>query len=164
METSKASSWWTVELNERFVELGGPDEATPKITLKIMGVEGLTLYHLKSHLQRFAFNLRGIVRFDPKVSRFRNTKHLQMRIDDQGIYMQTKLEKAAAQTLSEEIPNSQCYKYFETAYMEKQWKNINIKNLESPMVIWSDDLQPDDIVIATPDFHSDGDSFKDDHL
>ncbi|KAK4253561.1 hypothetical protein QN277_010217 [Acacia crassicarpa] len=48
---------WTVELHERFVDavaqLGGPDKATPKTIMRVMGVNGLTLYHLKSHLQKF---------------------------------------------------------------------------------------------------------------
>ncbi|XP_050935286.1 myb family transcription factor IPN2 isoform X1 [Cucumis melo] len=47
---------WTVELHERFVDavtqLGGPD-TTPKTIMRVMGVKGLTLYHLKSHLQKF---------------------------------------------------------------------------------------------------------------
>ncbi|CAK7328458.1 unnamed protein product [Dovyalis caffra] len=73
---------WTAELHERFVDavaqLGGPEsldfytssraslpvaelwnvidlllEATPKTIMRTMGVKGLTLYHLKSHLQKY---------------------------------------------------------------------------------------------------------------
>ncbi|KAK4358066.1 hypothetical protein RND71_023676 [Anisodus tanguticus] len=48
---------WTPDLHQRFVDavaqLGGPDKATPKSLMRVMNIHGLTLYHLKSHLQKY---------------------------------------------------------------------------------------------------------------
>ncbi|XP_022132807.1 protein PHR1-LIKE 2-like isoform X2 [Momordica charantia] len=48
---------WTADLHERFVDavtqLGGASKATPKAIMRTMNVKGLTLFHLKSHLQKF---------------------------------------------------------------------------------------------------------------
>ncbi|XP_047979192.1 myb family transcription factor IPN2-like [Salvia hispanica] len=54
---------WTPEMHEKFIkaiaELGGRYKATPKSISKLMGVEGITLFHIKSHLQKFRLGKAG---------------------------------------------------------------------------------------------------------
>ncbi|XP_047939591.1 myb family transcription factor IPN2-like [Salvia hispanica] len=131
---------WTVELHERFVDavtqLGGPDKATPKTIMRVMGVKGLTLYHLKSHLQKFRLGKqphkdfndhsikdasslelqrnnasssgmmgRSMNEMQMEVNRrlheqLEVQRHLQLRIEAHGKYMQTILEKACQTVLA----------------------------------------------------------------
>ncbi|CAA7395041.1 unnamed protein product [Spirodela intermedia] len=48
---------WTRQLHQQFVgavsHLGGAAKATPKSVMRLMGVPGLSLCHLKSHLQKY---------------------------------------------------------------------------------------------------------------
>ncbi|WOL09104.1 two-component response regulator ARR18-like isoform X1 [Canna indica] len=48
---------WTPDLHLSFVHaverLGGPDRATPKMVLQVMNVRGLSIAHVKSHLQMY---------------------------------------------------------------------------------------------------------------
>ncbi|KAI3831033.1 hypothetical protein MKX03_011640, partial [Papaver bracteatum] len=48
---------WTPDLHHCFVQaierLGGQDRATPKLVMQLMDVRGLTISHVKSHLQMY---------------------------------------------------------------------------------------------------------------
>ncbi|PON78241.1 Octamer-binding transcription factor [Trema orientale] len=54
---------WTTDLHERFVDavtqLGGASKATPKAIMRTMNVKGLTLFHLKSHLQKYRLGIQS---------------------------------------------------------------------------------------------------------
>ncbi|KAK9835030.1 hypothetical protein WJX81_005433 [Elliptochloris bilobata] len=54
---------WNPQLHALFVSavtsLGGPDKAQPRTIQQAMRVEGLTLFHVKSHLQKYRRSLRA---------------------------------------------------------------------------------------------------------
>ncbi|KAK4491866.1 hypothetical protein RD792_002645 [Penstemon davidsonii] len=192
---------WTVELHERFVDavaqLGGPDKATPKTIMRVMGVKGLTLYHLKSHLQKFRLgkqphkefsdhsmkdcdiitgsSLQVLQRNANASSSGRNMnemqmevnrrlheqlevqRHLQVRIEAQGKYMQSILEKACQRVLGgpemKDFPSSNLNIYGvpdpdpdhhrQMQQLDHQDIIINSNSCagagKSPLMIWADD-------------------------
>ncbi|ESW34307.1 hypothetical protein PHAVU_001G141600 [Phaseolus vulgaris] len=71
--SSKTRIRWAKDLHEKFVEcvnrLGGSEHATPKAILKMMDTDGLTIFHVKSHLQKYR-----IAKFIPEPSQGKSDK------------------------------------------------------------------------------------------
>lgn len=93
---------WTPELHEAFVEavtqLGGSERATPKGVLKLMKVEGLTIYHVKSHLQKYR-----TARYRPESSEGAADKKLSPIEDIASLDLKTGIEITEALRLQMEV-------------------------------------------------------------
>ncbi|KAF8400144.1 hypothetical protein HHK36_013440 [Tetracentron sinense] len=94
---------WTPELHERFIEVvnkfDGAEKATPKGILKLMNVEGLTIYDVKSHLQKYRFAKYMLEKQEVKVTYWRifmEQRELQLRIEEHARYLQKILEEQKA--------------------------------------------------------------------
>ncbi|KAF4358224.1 hypothetical protein F8388_009507 [Cannabis sativa] len=93
---------WTPELHEAFVEavnqLGGSERATPKGVLKLMKVEGLTIYHVKSHLQKYR-----TARYRPESSEGTSEKKLTPIEDISSLDLKTGIEITEALRMQMEV-------------------------------------------------------------
>ncbi|KAK7284147.1 hypothetical protein RJT34_18887 [Clitoria ternatea] len=93
---------WTPELHEAFVEavnqLGGSERATPKGVLKLMKVEGLTIYHVKSHLQKYR-----TARYRPESSEGTMEKKLNPIDEMSSLDLKTGIEITEALRLQMEV-------------------------------------------------------------
>ncbi|XP_065853179.1 myb family transcription factor PHL13 isoform X2 [Euphorbia lathyris] len=93
---------WTPELHEAFVEavnkLGGSERATPKGVLKLMNVEGLTIYHVKSHLQKYR-----TARYKPESPEGSSEKNLSTVDEMKSIDLKTSMGITEALRLQMEV-------------------------------------------------------------
>ncbi|PIN06918.1 hypothetical protein CDL12_20522 [Handroanthus impetiginosus] len=93
---------WTPELHEAFVEavnkLGGSERATPKGVLKLMKAEGLTIYHVKSHLQKYR-----TARYKPETTEESSEKKPASIDDLSSLDLKTGIEITEALRLQMEV-------------------------------------------------------------
>ncbi|GLU07802.1 hypothetical protein SLE2022_247490 [Rubroshorea leprosula] len=99
---AKARMRWTPELHEGFLkavdQLGGSERATPKGVLKLMKVEGLTIYHVKSHLQKYR-----TARYRPESSEGSSEKKLTPLEEISSLDLKTGIEITEALRLQMEV-------------------------------------------------------------
>ncbi|XP_024006907.1 protein PHR1-LIKE 1 isoform X2 [Eutrema salsugineum] len=103
--TSKQRMRWTQELHEAFVDavnqLGGNERATPKAILKLLNKPGLTIYHVKSHLQKYR-----TARYKPETSEATGEpqdKKMTSIEDIKSLDMKTSVEITQALRLQMEV-------------------------------------------------------------
>ncbi|KAF3954817.1 hypothetical protein CMV_019888 [Castanea mollissima] len=125
--TLKKRIRWTPDLHNQFVKcverLGGPERATPKAILKLMETNLLTIFHVKSHLQKYRTTLSGADSVDEMPKRRASADgnpqlHVKIMQIQEALQLQLEVEKR----LHEQLEVQQNLQIM----IEEQWRQLKM--------------------------------------
>ncbi|KAH6790609.1 Homeodomain-like superfamily protein [Perilla frutescens var. frutescens] len=130
---------WTPHLHHCFVHavdrLGGQDKATPKLVLQMMDVRGLTISHVKSHLQMYRSMKNEAIRQDRSICISQQRKQCCYE-EDQQLFLSPP-KRAKVEKMNEEVECSQrriceavTNPYGDDDYMQTKREKVGIKEKE----------------------------------
>ncbi|CAN1278205.1 Myb family transcription factor PHL5 [Linum perenne] len=171
--SNKTRIRWTQDLHEKFVEcvnrLGGADKATPKAILKLMDSEGLTIFHVKSHLQKYriakympdtsegmadrrSMIINDVSQLDTK-ARFQIREALQLQLDVQRrLHEQLEIQRNLQVRIEEQ--SKQLQMMFDHQQHNRNTSSSNSNNNDPNLLLMnSSNLLETFNVITTTHFH-----------